>query len=282
MYLWTNTWVNPMPELPEVETTRRGIEPHVTGKILRNVLVRHSSLRWPVSENLSQCLQGRKLLTVGRRAKYLLFQFPHGHMLIHLGMSGSLRIVDASDPPKKHDHIDWIFGTQKILRFHDPRRFGAVLWTNEPIEEHRLLKNLGPEPFSENFSGDYLFRLSRKRQKSVKSFIMDGRIVVGVGNIYANESLFMAGIRPTRQAGKVSRKNYDLLANAIREVLRRSIFEGGSTLRDFVGSDGRPGYFVQQLNVYGRQNQCCKICDKKLMSLRQSQRTSVYCPQCQR
>jgi formamidopyrimidine-DNA glycosylase len=202
-------------------------------------------------------------------------------MLIHLGMSGSLRIVNIEDPPKKHDHIDWIFDSGTVLRFHDPRRFGAVLWTEESIESHKLLKDLGPEPLSDDFDGDYLFQKSRKRQRNIKSFIMDSQIVVGVGNIYANESLFMAGIRPTRPAGKVSRMNYSVLADAIKAVLLRSITLGGSTLRDFVGGDGQPGYFAQQLNVYGRQNQQCKICGKVLKTLRQTQRISVYCPQCQ-
>ncbi|MFT6790896.1 MAG: formamidopyrimidine-DNA glycosylase [Cellvibrionaceae bacterium] len=270
-----------MPELPEVETTRRALEPHLTGRTVHKLLIRQPSLRWPVPQSLPDHLQNKKLLAIQRRGKYLLFRFDHGYMLVHLGMSGSLRIVKVDELPKKHDHIDWIFSSQKIMRFHDPRRFGSVLWTEEPIESHRLLKNLGPEPLSADFDGDYLFKASRNRQKNIKSFIMDSHIVVGVGNIYANESLFMAGLRPSRPVTRVSRAAYHTLAEAIKNVLQRSIVQGGSTLRDFVSGDGQPGYFTQQLNVYGRQNQVCNICGKILKALRQAQRISVYCPQCQ-
>ena len=270
-----------MPELPEVETTRRGITPHIESKRVNQVVIRQPSLRWPVPKELPEYLQRRQLLSISRRGKYLLFQFTHGHMIIHLGMSGSLRIVKSSDSPRKHDHIDIIFSGQRCLRFHDPRRFGAVLWTTEDPHKHKLLSHLGPEPLSPNFDADHLFQKSRKRNKDIKSFIMDSKVVVGVGNIYANESLFDAGIRPTKAAGKVTYKQYDKLVTAIKKVLERSITQGGTTLRDFVGGDGQPGYFVQQLNVYGRDGMACKVCSTPLKAIRQAQRISVYCPQCQ-
>jgi formamidopyrimidine-DNA glycosylase len=270
-----------MPELPEVETTRKGIIPHVKGRCVSGVMVRQTSLRWPIPEDLGAHLLGHQLLDIHRRGKYLLFEFAHGHMLIHLGMSGSLRIVDPNELPKKHDHVDISFG-DKCLRYHDPRRFGAVLWTADAIGTHRLLAHLGPEPLTDIFSGEYLFSQSRKRTKDIKAFIMDSHVVVGVGNIYANEALFSARINPTKAAGKVSAKQYLMLVDEIKIVLKRSIAQGGTTLRDFVGGDGKPGYFVQQLNVYGRKGQPCVNCAKLLKEIRQSQRSSVYCTQCQK
>jgi len=270
-----------MPELPEVETTRRGIEPHIIGQQVKSLIVRQPSLRWPIPKDLSAHIVNKKLLDITRRGKYLLFRFSTGHLIIHLGMSGSLRIVSADDLLKKHDHVDIIFSKHVCLRFHDPRRFGAVLWSSENIAEHKLLKNLGPEPLLDEFNAAYLFIKSRKRSLDIKAFIMDSHIVVGVGNIYANEALFAAGIRPTKSAGKVTRKKYDLLVEEIKTVLERSILQGGTTLRDFVGSDGKPGYFVQQLNVYGRAGLDCKNCKNPLKLIRQSQRATVYCPQCQ-
>jgi formamidopyrimidine-DNA glycosylase len=270
-----------MPELPEVETTRRGISPHVIGRRVSDVTIRQSSLRWPIPKELSSNLLGHKLLGVHRRGKYLLFEFTHGYMLIHLGMSGSLRVVSPHDAPKKHDHVDISF-SDVCLRYHDPRRFGAVLWTGDEIKSHKLLAHLGPEPLTQDFSGEYLFTHSRKRKKDIKSFIMDSHIVVGVGNIYANESLFSAGIRPTKAAGKVTAKQYLMLVDEIKKVLKRSIAQGGTTLKDFVGGDGKPGYFVQQLNVYGRKGQPCVKCAKPLKEIRQSQRASIYCTQCQK
>ena len=270
-----------MPELPEVETTKKGISPHVKGKCVSDVTIRQASLRWPIPSELEANLLGQRLLDIHRRGKYLLFEFANGHMLIHLGMSGSLRIVDPNELPKKHDHVDISFESV-CLRYHDPRRFGAVLWTAQAIETHRLLTHLGPEPLTEAFSGKYLFSRSRKRTKDIKAFIMDSHIVVGVGNIYANEALFSAKIRPTRAAGKVTAKQYALLVEEIKIVLERSITQGGTTLRDFVGGDGKPGYFVQQLNVYGRKGKACVVCTKPLEEIRQSQRSSVYCRQCQK
>lgn len=270
-----------MPELPEVETTLRGISPHVVGRRVSCVTVRQPSLRWPIPKELTFVLLRRQLLDIHRRGKYLLFKFTHGHMLIHLGMSGSLRVVSPKEPVKKHDHVDIIF-SDICLRYHDPRRFGAVLWTGDDIESHKLLAHLGPEPLTDDFSSEYLFRQSRKRTKDIKAFIMDSHIVVGVGNIYANEALFSAGIRPTKAAGKVTAKQYAMLVDEIKTVLKRSIAQGGTTLKDFVGGDGKPGYFVQQLNVYGRKGQPCVRCAKPLKEIRQSQRSSVYCTQCQK
>ena len=271
-----------MPELPEVETTRRGIAPHVTGKRVKDVLVRDSRLRWPVSAALAAELRGQTIDAIERRAKYLLLRTKAGTLLAHLGMSGSFRIVDAAEPVRKHDHVDIVFGDNRILRFHDPRRFGCMLWVQDEVNEHPLLAGLGPEPLSKELTGDYLFARSRKRSAPIKSFIMDQRIVVGVGNIYANEALFSAGISPRRKSGSVTRAQFDALVTEIKAVLERSIKSGGTTLRDFVGGDGKPGYFVQQLLVYGRGGEPCSRCRSKLREFRQGQRTTVYCPRCQR
>jgi formamidopyrimidine-DNA glycosylase len=271
-----------MPELPEVETTRRGISPHIQGKQVSSVIIRQHQLRWPVDPQLPDYLSCKKLLDIQRRGKYLLLLFHHGCLMIHLGMSGSLRIVDKKTEPIKHDHVDILFSDNICLRFHDPRRFGSILWTEAPVESHRLLAKLGPEPLSTDFSGEYLFKASRKRQKDVKAFIMDSHTVVGVGNIYANESLFTAGIRPTKAAGKLTRKQCEQWVDEIQKVLQRSITQGGTTLRDFVGGDGKPGYFAQQLNVYGRGDKPCRTCQTTLKEIRQAQRTTVYCPNCQK
>ncbi|MBX2808773.1 MAG: bifunctional DNA-formamidopyrimidine glycosylase/DNA-(apurinic or apyrimidinic site) lyase [Cellvibrionaceae bacterium] len=270
-----------MPELPEVETTRRGISPHIEGKRVRSVTVRQTQLRWPIADDLAQQLHNRKLQAIQRRGKYLLFKFTHGWLLIHLGMSGSLRITQTDSPPKKHDHVDISFSAGLCLRFHDPRRFGAILWSQEPPEQHRLIAHLGPEPLSASFTEDHLFTASRKRNKTVKALIMDSRIVVGVGNIYANEALFAAGIRPTRPAARLTRKNCARLTYEIRRILQGAITQGGTTLRDFVGGDGKPGYFAQRLKVYGRAGKSCEVCGNTLKEIRQAQRTSVYCCHCQ-
>ena len=271
-----------MPELPEVETTRRGITPHIEGKYVSAVIIRQHQLRWPIDPCLPEYLQRKKLLHIERRGKYLLLGFTNGHLLIHLGMSGSLRIVNPkTESPVKHDHVDIIFSGQYCLRFHDPRRFGSILWTAENPLNHKLLIRLGPEPLSDEFSAEYLFKSSRKRKKDVKTLIMDSHLVVGVGNIYANESLFMAGIRPTKPAYKLTRKQCIQWVEDIKFVLQRSITQGGTTLRDFVGGDGKPGYFAQQLAVYGRGGQACNQCKTLLKEIRQGQRSSVYCPHCQ-
>lgn len=271
-----------MPELPEVETTCRGISPHVVNRTVKAVVVRQPQLRWPVPGDLAEQVVGRKLLGVARRGKYLLLRFPTGHMLVHLGMSGNLRIVERREDPGYHDHVDIDFGEKCVLRLNDPRRFGAVLWTSAPLPEHELLGHLGPEPLEELFDADYLYQRSRKRKQAIKAFIMDSKIVVGVGNIYANEALFAAGIRPTRAAGTVSRAAMERLVSEIKQVLARAIEQGGTTLKDFVGGDGKPGYFQQQLLVYGRQGEPCKQCKKPLKEIRLGQRSTVYCTSCQR
>ncbi len=271
-----------MPELPEVETTRRGITPHVVGRRVQNLVVRNGSLRWPVPPDLPDIVRGLVLETIERRGKYLLLQFPAGVLIWHLGMSGSLRLVQAGDAVGKHDHVDMVFDDQRILRFHDPRRFGAVLWTAEPLESHKLLYHLGPEPLLGDFTAEYLFARSRKRTQAVKTWLMDSRVVVGVGNIYANEALFAAGIHPLRKAGKLTRAECERLVVEVKRILAAAIERGGTTLRDFVGGDGKPGYFAQELWVYGRSGQACKTCDKLLTERRVSQRSTVYCTQCQK
>ncbi|MDB6060025.1 MAG: formamidopyrimidine-DNA glycosylase Fpg [Verrucomicrobiaceae bacterium] len=271
-----------MPELPEVETTRRGIEPHLRGQRVARVIVRHPQLRWPIPTDLAAQLTGHVISEVQRRAKYLLLPFAHGQLIMHLGMSGSLRIVPAAQPVKKHDHVDIELSSGQALRFTDPRRFGAVLWQPTDTELHPLLADLGPEPLTDEFNGAYLFERSRGRSAAVKTFLMDGHIVVGVGNIYANEALFSAGIRPDRAAGKISLARYEALAQEVKVVLARSIKQGGTTLRDFVGGDGNPGYFRQQLQVYGRGGEACVICATVLDEVRLGQRSTVYCRRCQR
>lgn len=270
-----------MPELPEVETTLRGIAPHVVGRSVTELVVRQPRLRWPVPADLAALLAGRRLRAARRRGKYLLLDFGSGHALIHLGMSGSLRIVNADEPPSYHDHFDLVFGKQ-ALRYCDPRRFGCLLWMEGEPELHKLLAELGPEPLAEGFTAEYLYARSRKRSQAVKQFIMDSKIVVGVGNIYANESLFMAGIKPIRKAGSLTRKECEDLVRDIKFVLQRSIDQGGTTLRDFVGGDGKPGYFKQQLLVYGRGGEPCSRCKKLLKEVRMNDRTTVYCVACQR
>lgn len=270
-----------MPELPEVETTLRGIEPHVIGRMLTEVVIRQPRLRWPIPTELTQLITGRRLEKAQRRGKYLLLDFGNGHALIHLGMSGSLRIVKTDEPPLFHDHFDLVFG-KLALRYCDPRRFGCLLWVDGEPEQHKLLADLGPEPLTDKFTADYLYHRTRKRTQTVKQFIMDSKIVVGVGNIYANESLFMAGIKPIRKAGSLTRKNCEDLVRDIKFVLQRSIDQGGTTLRDFVGGDGKPGYFKQQLLVYGRGGEPCTLCKKPLKEVRMSDRTTVYCVDCQK
>lgn len=270
-----------MPELPEVETTRRGIAPHILDQRVVKIIIRQPQLRWPISANLVGDLSGQRIDTVGRRGKYILLNSIPGTALIHLGMSGNLRIVTHRQAAEKHDHVDFIFANDCILRFNDPRRFGSILWTREPAHQHKLLNALGPEPLSENFDGDYLYRSARSRSQSVKAFIMDSHLVVGVGNIYANEALFKAGIHPNRQAGRIALARYRKLADCIKTVLADAISQGGTTLRDFVGSDGKPGYFKQQLNVYGRAGQPCLACSETLKQIRQSNRATVFCSRCQ-
>ena len=274
-----------MPELPEVETTRRGIEPHIKGLCIKAVRVRNPSLRWPVPPTLSSSLVGRRILEVERRGKYLLFRTDGAAtMIVHLGMSGTLFISTDTAGGRAlgpHDHLDWLFSGGVCMRFRDPRRFGAVLVTNIDPLSHPLLRHLGPEPFDSGFTPDYLHGIARSRRVTVKQLIMDGRVVVGVGNIYASEALFLSGIRPGRACGRVSRPRCRLLRDAIVHVLREAIGQGGTTLRDFVREDGRPGYFQQQLNVYGRSGLPCHSCGAPVRQRRIGQRSSFYCPVCQ-
>jgi len=271
-----------MPELPEVETTRQGITPHIIKQKIQSVIIRQPKLRWPVPEDLPQILANTILHEIKRRAKYLLFDFGSGYTLIHLGMSGSLRIVETNDVAEKHDHIDFVFQNKRTLRLTDPRRFGAVLWLGKSPYLHSLLNKLGPEPFSENFNGQYLHKLSRNRKLTVKQFIMDQQVVAGVGNIYANEALYLSGIRPSLAAGRISCKRYQNLSEQINNVLKQAIEQGGTTLRDFVGSDGKPGYFSQQLNVYGRSELPCPKCSQALKELKIGNRSTVFCQNCQK
>ncbi len=269
-----------MPELPEVETTRRGIAPYVEGHRIQQVVLRRGNLRWPIPTEISHTLPGQRIDAVVRRAKYLLLDTHAGSALIHLGMSGSLRVLESSVPAGKHDHFDFVLDSGRVLRFTDPRRFGCLLW-QAPGETHSLLARLGPEPLGDDFSGGYLWHLSRGRRAAVKSFIMDGHIVVGVGNIYASEALFAAGIHPRRPAGRISRQRYVVLADAIQRILLHAITRGGTSLRDFITPDGTPGYFEQELNVYGRAGQACKNCATPIRSATISQRNTFWCPSCQ-
>lgn len=272
-----------MPELPEVETTRRGIAPHLEGRRVEAFVVRDPRLRWPVEPVVAEQLVGCRIEQVQRRAKYLLLHTTAGTLIVHLGMSGSLRILPAATPPGKHDHVDVVLEDGRALRLRDPRRFGAVFWTRQQADQHPRLRDLGPEPLDPAaFHGDYLYRASRGRRQAIKAFLMDSRIVVGVGNIYANEALFAAGIRPTTAAGRVSRPRYERLAQAVRAVLLKAIEAGGTTLRDFLDSEGRPGYFRHQLLVYGRGGEACTQCGRPLTEVRIGQRASVYCTHCQR
>lgn len=269
-----------MPELPEVETTRRGIEPWLRGQTIADWTIRNPALRWPV--DIPAGLRGQSIIAVLRRGKYILLETAIGELVMHLGMSGSLRILNAPTPPKTHDHVDLQLSSGTILRLNDPRRFGCILFhPADSTEQHWLLRDLGVEPLSNEFSAGYLHKLSRNRKVAVKNFIMDGKIVVGVGNIYAAEALFLAGIRPATAARRLPLRAYEALTAAIRQVLNQSLLEGGTTLRDFVGSDGNPGYFRQRLNVYGRENEPCRVCGTELKHQVLGQRATVYCPKCQ-
>ena len=276
-----------MPELPEVETSRRGIEPHLVKQTIIDVKIRQHKLRWPIPKNLPALACGQKILQVCRRAKYIYLTLDNGTIIIHLGMSGSLRICTEATPVEKHDHIDICVSNSgskktKILRLRDPRKFGCVLWTANNINEHKLIKSLGPEPLDDVFTAKYLHTKARKRTCSIKSFIMNSHIVVGVGNIYASESLFKAGINPKRKAGSVSLTRLEKLVTAIKVTLQESIEQGGTTLKDFTGEDGQPGYFAQKLLVYGRANEDCETCGKPIKQFTQQARSTFYCSQCQR
>jgi formamidopyrimidine-DNA glycosylase len=270
-----------MPELPEVETTRCGIAPALVGKIIRQMVIRERRLRWPVPSGIEKLLHGQNVLQLKRRAKYLLLETGKGTALIHLGMSGSLRIVGPDEPPEKHDHFDIVSEDGDIVRFNDPRRFGSLLWAGTSPTEHPLLVNLGPEPLGDKFTGAYLYETSVGRKIPIKQHIMNSKVVAGVGNIYANEALFRAGIHPARAAGRIALLRMDRLADEIRTVLHAAIRQGGTTLRDYRGGDGKPGYFRQQLLVYERDGKTCNRCDTQLRRSAQGQRATYYCPACQ-
>ncbi len=273
-----------MPELPEVEVTRRGIAPHLEGRTVTAVALRHSGLRWPFPAGLARRLAGRTVLDTGRRGKYLLLRFEHGTLILHLGMSGHLRILPAGSAPRKHDHFDLVLG-EVLLRLTDPRRFGAVLWHDQrdgAVEEHVLLRGLGVEPLEDVFSARLLYAQTRKRTAAIKQVLLAGDIVVGVGNIYASESLFNAGINPNTPAHRIGLARYEKLTLAIRQILAASIERGGSTLRDFVGADGQSGYFQQSYFVYDRAGQPCRNCGAAVRQIRQGQRSTFYCVNCQK
>ena len=269
-----------MPELPEVETSRRGIEPHVVGQEIVGVTIRERRLRWPVSEDVENHLPGQTITSVDRRAKYLLINTTGGTAILHLGMSGHVSIVDRDTPAGIHDHVDIGLASGRALRLRDPRRFGSLHWSDDP-NTHWLLKDLGPEPLGDEFAGEYLWRKSRGRRVAVKQFIMNANVVVGVGNIYASESLFLAGINPRRAAGRIALPRYEALAGSIREVLQRAIRAGGTTLRDYYGGFGEAGWFQQELDVYGREDEPCHRCDRPVTAIVQGQRATYYCTRCQ-
>ena len=273
-----------MPELPEVETTRRGIQNKTDQQIITKFIVRNPNLRWPVDLSLVDKLPRHKILSVSRRGKYILLETPIGTLLIHLGMSGTLRVVPADTPTIKHDHIDIVFANGFALRLNDPRRFGSVLWhavEDGVIQQHKLLSKLGPEPLSDHFNGDYLYKMSRNRKVIIKSFIMNSHIVVGAGNIYANESLFLSAIHPEKQASKLTKKQCNLLADNIKTVITAAIKQGGTTLKDFLSPDGKPGYFKQELNVYDQEGKACTVCGTPIERKVLNQRAAYYCPKCQ-
>ena len=270
-----------MPELPEVETSRRGIEPHILNQTVVDVRIRQHRLRWPIPRKLPEYLNNKTINSVSRRGKYLLLAVDTGTVIIHLGMSGSLRICEPERPFDKHDHFDLVLANNKTLRLRDPRKFGCVLWTDQAVDKHKLFSKLGPEPLSDDFDGSVLFQKSRKRSCSIKSLIMNSQIVVGIGNIYACEALFLAGINPARKAGSISRARCIKLADTIKKVLAASIEQGGTTLRDFSREDGQPGYFAQKLCVYGRAGDNCLHCNSTIKQITQQARSTFYCSHCQ-
>jgi formamidopyrimidine-DNA glycosylase len=274
-----------VPELPEVETTLRGIRPHLEGRRIERLVVRQPRLRLPIPADLPERLAGLSIGGLTRRAKYLLVEVGGGCLILHLGMSGSLRLVTAGLAPTRHDHVDLVLTDGRALRLHDPRRFGLLIWTPDPpalaATRHPLLRDLGPEPLEDGFDGAHLFAQSRGRRVAVKSLIMDGTVVVGVGNIYASESLFLAGIHPARACNRIALPRYLRLAETIRTVLKASIVQGGTTLRNYVQEDGNPGYFARLLRVYGRTGEPCPTCGTALREQRIGQRSSFYCARCQ-
>ncbi|MBI2311876.1 MAG: bifunctional DNA-formamidopyrimidine glycosylase/DNA-(apurinic or apyrimidinic site) lyase [Betaproteobacteria bacterium] len=271
-----------MPELPEVETTRRGIAAHLVGRRIEGAVVRNAALRWRIPPHLGRMVRGLVVRDIERRGKYLLVRCEPGTLILHLGMSGSLRVLPVGTPAEKHDHFDLILDSGMLMRLRDPRRFGAVLWEAGDPLKHPLLRDLGPEPLTGALTGKWLFRQTRNRSAAIKQVLMDGHLVVGVGNIYANEALFRAGINPKTPARRVGLSRYEQLAEAIRRTLRAAIRAGGSSLRDFVKSDGTPGYFQQQYQVYERAGEPCLRCGTPIRRIRQGQRSTFYCPRCQK
>jgi formamidopyrimidine-DNA glycosylase len=270
-----------VPELPEVETTRRGIEPHVVGRRIDRLVVHEPRLRWPVDVKTSATFVGCTIRRAGRRAKYLLLETDAGTMILHLGMSGSLRVLPAATPRIPHDHVDIELDSGQTLRFNDPRRFGSLLFAKDPAA-HPLLKGLAPEPLEDEFDGEYLWKITRRRKVAIKQLIMNARLVVGVGNIYASEALFRARIRPRRQARSLTRQECTRLARAIKATLAMAVKVGGTTLRDYVGADGNPGYFRQKLYVYERAGLPCRVCRRPVKQITQGQRSTYWCSHCQK
>jgi len=270
-----------MPELPEVETTRKGISPHIIDQTIDHIIIRAPKLRWPIPKSIAKDLPGLKVLTVERRAKYLLLKFTTGTLIMHLGMSGRIQALGVATAPQKHDHVDFAFTNGAILRYTDPRRFGAILWTTKPPLEHKLLKNLGPEPFDATFTGKYLFAQAQNKKIAIKKFIMDAAMVVGVGNIYASEALFAAKIDPRKTAQAVTLEQSNTLVKHIKRILKLAIEQGGTTLKDFLDTSGKPGYFSQKLQVYGRGQLPCNVCNDTIQSLQIGQRNTFFCETCQ-
>ena len=270
-----------MPELPEVETTCRGIEPHIVNQKVKNVVIRQPNLRWPITAGLDSILINKKILNVSRRAKYILINFNRGTLIVHLGMSGRFCVVDANTPVEKHDHVDIALSNKKILRYNDTRRFGTIQWTADNPLEHKLLASLGPEPLEKGFSATHLLSKSKNKKQAVKQFIMDSKVVVGVGNIYANEALFTSKIHPKTPANEIKTDKYKELVKNIKKILKQSITKGGTTLKDFLSADGKPGYFSQSLLVYGRGGEPCVECETELTEIKLGQRTTVFCGSCQ-
>lgn len=271
-----------MPELPEVETCKNGIAPYILHQVIVDVIVRHFQLRWPIPKNIKSLIKNQKILDIQRRAKYIIVTLEQGYLLLHLGMSGHFYICSPQTPLQKHDHIDFVFSPNLCLRYHDPRRFGAIIWTQSSPFLHPLLIHLGPEPLDQLFDEKYLYQISRKRTTPIKNFIMNPKIVVGIGNIYANEALFQSKIHPLMPAGKLSLKAYRTLVEQIKMILTQAIIAGGTTLNDFKQSDGKPGYFKQNLQVYGRRQQKCYQCGTLIETITCGQRSSFFCPNCQK
>lgn len=270
-----------MPELPEVETTKNGITPVALNQTIRQIIIRAPKLRWPIPKNIAKILPGQIVRSIERRAKYILINFDTGTLIMHLGMSGRLRILTEDTPPQKHDHVDICFTSGTILRYTDPRRFGAILWTSDPALEHKLLSELGPEPLTTAFTGKHLSQLAKNKRIPVKAFIMDSKVVVGVGNIYASEALFAAKIDPRKPAQQVTEQQYVELAKHIKRILKLAITQGGTTLKDFYTAEGKPGYFTQKLQVYGRDKLPCVTCNAPIASLSIGQRNTFFCTTCQ-